>query len=226
MKVKKTLTEKVIAANRENSKKATGPNNTEYSSQNAIVHGVLSRKLRFKDEEERLLYDGLVGELCADHCPSGASEYALVFELAFCTWNLQKLYAWLFDEMAIADDSAKAILNNVAENYDSEQVPVFAAGRANAATRGWECQELLVQTASRTCEQERGLGTEDMNKKSGRVLVHTKMIRTVDLILRYTAAVKRDYYRALSKLQELQREKCELQLLSAGYKGDKNEKES
>jgi group II intron maturase len=119
--------------------------------------------------------------------PSGPSEYAQVFELAFCEWNLQKLYGWLLTEMAIPEGSAQAILKNVAESYDSEQIPVFAGGRAGAATQGWECQELLVQTASRTCDQEEGFGTEDVSKKSGQVLVHAKMTRTVDLILRYTA---------------------------------------
>jgi hypothetical protein len=193
MKIKKTVTEKVLAANRQNATKSTGPKNSENSSRNAIIHAVLSRKLRFEDEEERSLYDKLVEELCADHDPSGASEYALVFELAFCAWNLQKLYGWLFKEMVIAEGSAQAILKNIAETYDSEQVPAFAAGRAGAATRGWECQELQVQTASRTSENEEGFGTDDMSKKSGQVLVHAKMMRTVDLVLRYMAAVKRDF---------------------------------
>ena len=216
MKIKKTVTEKVLAANRQNGTESTGPRNSEHSSGNATVHAVLSRKLRFKDEEERSLFNKLLEDLCAHHRPSGPSEYALVFELAFCTWNLQKLYAWLFDEMAIADDSAKAILKNVAESYDCEQVPVFAG------TQGWECQELLVQTASGTCEQERGLGSEERNKKSGQVLVHAKMTRTVDLIFRYMAATKRDYYRALGKLQELQRERYELEVLGEGESGDQS----
>jgi hypothetical protein len=219
MKIKKNVTEKVLAANRQNAAKSTGPKNSENSSRNAIIHAVLCRKLRFEDEEERSLYDKLIEELCADHNPVGASEYAQVFEIAFCTWILRTLDGWLLKEMAVAEGSAQAILKNITESFESEQIPVFAPGCAGTAMRGWECQELLVQTASRTCEEEEGLGTEDVSKKAGEVLVHAKMTRTVGLILRYSAAVKRDYYRALGKLRELQRERYEMEALSAGYMG-------
>jgi hypothetical protein len=45
------------------------------------------------------------------------------------------------------------------------------------------------------------------------VMVDAKLTRTLDLIFRYTAAVKRDYYRAITTLQELQRVRKELATL-------------
>ncbi|HEX6503902.1 MAG TPA: hypothetical protein VF011_11670 [Terriglobales bacterium] len=216
MKIKRNVTEKVLAANRANGKKAKGPINTERSSQNASIHRLLARKLRFENDEERALYDEVVEAVYTDRKPCGTIEYVQVFDIAFALWNLQKLYGWLLQEMSVADGSADAILKKLGENYDSEQVPLFGGGNSAAAARGWECRELLVRTGNRTSDEEEGFGTGEVSKKAGQVVVDAKMTRTVDLILRYTAATKRDYYRALGKLQELQRERYELEVLTGG----------
>jgi hypothetical protein len=211
MNIKKSVTEKVLAANRENAKKSTGPGSTVRSSKNAIVHGVLARKLWFENDEERHRYNELIDELCSDHYPRGATQFALVSEMAFTIWNLQKLNGWFSREMSKTDGTAEAMLANLGETYHCEQVPFFADGKSGATARqGWECEQLLVRTGSRTSEEEEGLGTEQVNTKAGQVIVEAKMARTIDLILRYSTAVKRDYYRALGKLQELQRDRWEL----------------
>jgi hypothetical protein len=214
MSIKKTVNEKVIAANQENAKKSSGPDNTQNTSQNAVVHGLLSRKLRFENDEERALYNKVLEAVSADRNPCGAIEYVQVFDIVFALWNLQKLYGSFLQEMAVADGSADAILKKLGENYESEHV-LFAGGNLDAAARGWECQQLLVRTGNQTSDEQEGLSTGDV-KKAGQVVVDAKMTRTVDVILRYTAAIKRDYYRALGKLQELQRERHELQLLTGG----------
>src|SRR5579864_5044065 len=66
VKIKKTVTEKVILANRENGKKGTGPKTRrgkDNASQNATKHGVLARNFHFRDDQERADYDGLISDL-------------------------------------------------------------------------------------------------------------------------------------------------------------------
>ncbi len=206
MKITKKITDNVILANRRNAQKSSGPTNTERTSQNARTHGVLSQKLWFHNDEERSDFNALVNELCAGHRPCGPTEYAQVFEMAIDVWHLRTLYGLQVQEMANISTAANKILNTLGENYDSEQVALLAGNNGS----GWDCPELVVRTGSRTSEQEEGLESTPLNK-AGQVIVEAKMTRTIELIQRYIAGIKRDYHRALSKLQELQRERRELE---------------
>ena len=63
MKIKKTVTEKVIAANRENAQKGTGPGNWNFVSQNARQHSLLSKQLIFQTEGEKQEFNTLLDDL-------------------------------------------------------------------------------------------------------------------------------------------------------------------
>jgi hypothetical protein len=66
MKIKKTVTENVVVANRANSKKGTGARTQrgkETVSQNATKHGVLSRRFHFRGDKEKAAYDTLISAL-------------------------------------------------------------------------------------------------------------------------------------------------------------------
>ena len=63
MKIKKTVTEKVIAANRGNSQKSTGPHNVEAVKENALKHGLLARRIVFTNEEEQFVQQVIRGAL-------------------------------------------------------------------------------------------------------------------------------------------------------------------
>jgi hypothetical protein len=89
MKAKKTVTEKVIAANRANAKKTIGPRNTKTVSQNALKHGLLAKHLLFQNEEEKTEFSTLLDELDDDYQPVGRTQRALVEEVAVCLWKLQ-----------------------------------------------------------------------------------------------------------------------------------------
>ena len=67
MKTKKTMTEKVIAANRANAQKTTGPQNTSAVSQNALKHGLLAKHVLFRNEEEKVEFNTEAS------CPSSLS---------------------------------------------------------------------------------------------------------------------------------------------------------
>jgi hypothetical protein len=59
-----------------------------------------------------------------------------------------------------------------------------------AISQGWQAQELVCRTASRGYEDEDGL--DDMTGKTGHIVVEAKMTNSLDSILRYRAAIKRD----------------------------------
>ncbi|BAK75883.1 hypothetical protein NH8B_1051 [Pseudogulbenkiania sp. NH8B] len=80
-------------ANKQNSKKSSGPKTQQgkaQSSANACKHGVLSRRLFLEDEspaEYQLLLDGLQASLS----PVGTLELMLVEKIAICYWRQQRL---------------------------------------------------------------------------------------------------------------------------------------
>ncbi len=209
MKTKKTVTEKVMAANRANAQKTTGPRNTNAVSQNALKHGLLAKHLLFQNEEEKTEFNMLLEELDDEYQPAGRTERALVEEVAICLWKLQTANGWEIQELANRRKAVKAILRAVAENYDEEQLPLFTKGDGSrsAAQLGWDCQELIVRTGTRNSEQEEASGSMDRTDKSGHVQIEAKLNTSMDSILRYEAALKRDLYRAIRTLRDIQQQR-------------------
>ncbi len=83
---------KQIEANRENSKRSTGPitlEGKEAASFNTTKHGVLSK--RILPTEDPGEYQDLVDSLQADLKPVGAMELALVDKVAFTLWRQARL---------------------------------------------------------------------------------------------------------------------------------------
>jgi len=209
MKIKKTVTGKVIAANRANARNGTGPRNTQAVRQNAVTHGLLTKRLVFQDEEEKKEYNTLLDELETEYQASGRTEWALVEEIAICLWKLQILNGWEVQEITNRRKAAKAILRAVAENYDEEQLPLFTKGDGSrsAARLGWDCQELIVRTGTRNSEQDESFAG-DTKDKAGHVQIEAKLTTSLDTILRYQAALKRDLYRAIAALRAIQAQRC------------------
>ena len=210
MKIKKTVTRKVIAANRANAQKGTGPRNTQAVRQNAATHGLLTKRLVFQDEEEKKEYNTLLDELETEYQASGRTEWALVEEIAICLWKLQILNGWEVQEITNRRKAAKAILRAVTENYCEEQLPLFTKGDGSrsAAQLGWDCQELIVRTGTRNSEQENESPSGDTKGKAGHVQIEAKLNTSLDTILRYQAALKRDLYRAIAALRAIQAQRC------------------
>jgi hypothetical protein len=215
VKTKKAVTERVLLANRANGKKNTGPRNTNATCHNAITHGLLSTKLVFRNDDEKQTFDALVAELAHHHEPLGPTEQALVSEMAISLWRLHQVYGWESSEMNNRKNAAAAILRGVRESGDAENLPLYAA-----TEQGWDAQELIVRTGTRTSEeQESFLG--NMTDRAGHIVVEAKLTSSLETILRYQAAIKRDYYRSLGVLRELQRDRLELaQLLPGGGRED------
>jgi hypothetical protein len=210
MKIRKAVTEKVIAANQSNSRKSTGPHDTSATRQNAITHGLLARQISFQTEEQKEAFDQLHDELMVDEQPVGAIERALVEEAAMCLWKMQLTNGWEIQELDNRRAASKAIMTTLADHHDQERMPLFTRGdgAVSAAALGWDCQELVVRCEKGDSEQD--MKTDgDRASKSGHTQIEARLTTSPDSILRYQAAIKRDFYRAIDTLRAIQRERRE-----------------
>ena len=201
MTIKKTVTDKVRAANQDNGKKSRGPIDANAVNQNARKHGLLSKHLMF-EKNEKTEYEALLNELAEEYEPVGRTDWELVNEVAVCLWKSAEGNGWEMQALAHRRKAAAAILRTVVENCDGEQLPLFTQrdGADSAAQLGWDCQELVVRAGTRISEQEEG-SSGDCKGKSGNVQIEARLSTTVDTLLRYQAATKRDFYRAISELR-------------------------
>jgi hypothetical protein len=207
MKIKKKVTDKVIAANRANAQKSTGPDNTAAVAANATTHGLLARHVKFHNEEEELEFNRLGGWFYEEYPPSGPTGVALVEEAISCTWKMRIANAWEMQELENRSNAAEALVRAVNDHYYDQPLPLFrnGDGSASAAQLGWECKELVIQSGSRNSEQEYGSGLRDRDckDKAGQVSIKAKLGSGLDRVSRYQAAVKKDFYRAISALKKL-----------------------
>jgi hypothetical protein len=176
---------------------------------NAATHGLLAKKLVFVDEEERTEFNTLVDDLEADYQPFGRTEQALVEEIAVCLWKMQKINGLEEKEITRRSEASKAILRSVAANCENKPLPLFVKddGSCSPAELGWECRELIVRTGNSSSEQEQMFGGEDSTTKTGNVQIEARLNTSIDSVLRYAAAIKRDLYRAVGTLRDMQRER-------------------
>jgi hypothetical protein len=211
MKVKKTMTDKAIAANQNNGKNGNGPIDPMAGNQHARKHGLQSKHLVFESEEDQQEFDALQNDLLDEYQPRGRTELELVGKVAVAFWNSAEENAWELQELGRRGQAPAAILKTLAENYDGEQLPLFTGqdGSQSAAQFGWECEELIVRTGTRNSELEKEGVLKDQKGKIGHVQIEARLNTSLDTILRYHAAINRDLYRALEELRSVQRERRE-----------------
>ena len=82
-------TDKQIAANRENSKKSTGPNDTSIVRYNALKHGITA-ETTLLDGENKDAFDELAKEIRERLGPDGAIEVELVDQIIFSFWKIRR----------------------------------------------------------------------------------------------------------------------------------------
>src|ERR1700756_2184326 len=84
MKQKRKLTDAVLAANRTNAKRSTGPKTPDGKStvsRNALRHGLLSRRIHLDTDQDRREYQELLGSWTGHFRPRGPLEEFLVDEI-------------------------------------------------------------------------------------------------------------------------------------------------
>jgi hypothetical protein len=209
VKIQKNVTTKVLAANQNNSKSSTGPRSTAgkaAASLNAVTHGLLANQAVFQDDSEQAEFRALLHEVRADLVPVGFLERMLTEEICISYWKLQKTQGWEIEEIRNRRKAAKALLLSVAKNCDAACLPLFTNdhGSLSAAGLGWDCSELLVHTGTTSSEQEENEKGSEKNGKSDRMQVVAKLHTSMENILRYQTNLKRDLYRGIATLRDLQ----------------------
>jgi hypothetical protein len=204
MKIRKTVTEKVILSNRENGKKGTGAKTQrgkDVASQNATKHGILVRNIRFKDDQEKADYDTLISDLDRSIDRDDPIQRMLAEELAI--GHLRRGRALKLEQRACRrQNPATELALKTIEN--SELVDTGACFVDSGS--GWDCKELTM-AAKKT--DDRLLRNGPLAKSNGdgqQLQLHAKFQDPMDKALRYQRATARDFYRALNLLYKLRRD--------------------
>jgi hypothetical protein len=210
VKIRRTVTQKVLDANRENAQKSTGPNTEtgkEASSANSVKHGLLADGLVFESEKQEEQFAEFMNQLTHDLMPDGALQSIMVEEIAVCYWKLGLALRW---EMAAArsrrESSRDVVQSLVAENLGNKsQLEFLDKQRVALGDGGWECTELLVRKG-RISESSNSTNVAGRDVKAGEevhVQVGAKLATALETTMRYSAMIRRDLHRAIDQLKSL-----------------------
>jgi hypothetical protein len=192
--MKKPVTPAVLAANRLNAKRSTGPRRCGAVKHNAFKHGLLTKAFRFTDEQEELEFKKFRHELRADLRPEGAVETMLVEEIAVCWWKLRMATEWEFKEFKSRRGAAKAVVEAYVEASGSYSGLNWSDDLVNAARSGWECREMTVRVGRSSAGD--GIKPEESNIRQ----FEGRLGSAAESGMRYRNAWKKDLYKALEEL--------------------------
>ena len=211
MKIRKTVSDKTVAANRENAKKSTGPK-TDIAKSNlkyhALKHGLLTKALLLRNEKEEEEFQELAGELEADLQPHGIMQVMLVEEIAVTWWKIKTVQGLLTKAVRSGQKTSEAVLKTFNNASSGVGVPLSSSSRElqMASEFGLECHELVLRVEGKQFDEK-----EDKDKfmpkpeKTGHIAMEAKMGNANESLLRYERAWKGDLYRAIAALKNLQR---------------------
>jgi hypothetical protein len=204
MKIKKTITDKVISASRENGKKGSGAKTLrgkDVVSQNATKHGILARNFRFKDDREKANYKTLISDLDGSFDGDDPLLRMLTEELAIA--HLRRGRALKLEQRQCQRrNPATELALNTIENSKLVDTGVSIIDPESR----WECSELTMAAKK---ADERLLKNGPLAQSNGdgeQLQLHAKFQDPLEKALRYQRATARDFYRALNLLLKLRKE--------------------
>jgi len=204
MRIKKKVTEDVIAANRANGKKGKGAQTErgkDVVSQNATKHGILAQNFRFRDDQEKAAYESLICHV--KRCIDGDDPLLLMLAEEVTIAHLRrgralKLERKLSDRKNLATELALDAIEN-------SELLSAGVGRLHFEP-GWECEELHI-SAKKDVEGLAKNGAVAQSSGNGQELeIHAKFQDPMNKALRYQRATARDFYRALELICKLRKE--------------------
>jgi len=209
MKIKKTVSDKVITANFKNARKSTGPRSAGAKSAlkyHALKHGLSTKS--FRSDEEKAEFRELAAELEEDLKPRGILQGMLVQEIAVCWWKLQTTQSLQLEELRSRRKASTAILKTfIHADESADPTSTRADDLRSAAPFRWECRELVLSVTGKQSEEEsRSLGNDHTTEKGGYLGFEAKLGNSAESLLRYESSWKRDLYRAIAALRNLQLE--------------------
>jgi hypothetical protein len=193
---KKALTERAMAANRENAKRSTGPktdSGKSHSRLNAIKHGLLSRGLNFADDAQREEHAALLAQFLRDAQPTTLQEVLLVEEVVACFWKLMHAFAWETNALKSRHTTARLFLKAMAAQCVSTSG--LDPSEFSAEADGIDVDSITISRREDELDgQEKTVGV--------------RLTSSLGTSLRYEAAIKRDLHRAIDQLEKLQGRRC------------------
>jgi len=224
MKPRKTITDAVLAANRNNARSSLGPTSQQGKSnscQNAVRHGLLSKTIALETDDERAEFEELVRSLNAEFSPDGVLEEILVEEIATSLWKLRLAVGFESRELS----SRKNLRDRLTGVFDCE-IELPLAAEDLPLDRGWDCERLVVRAvaardggnsgASRgptVIQGQRVPDSQSSQRQYGQAASHLEIEAVLGNSLinltRYQATLKRDFYRAVETLRAVQAERRE-----------------
>src|SRR5277367_1997921 len=124
MKIKKTVSQKVIDANRRNAQRNTGPTSPAGKRAvryNAMQHGLLAKRIVFRDEVEEAEFQALMDDLEKEFRPEGVLERMLAEEIGVVWWKLQIAEGWEVQEIRNRRRASKSVINTLIQESDGTQ---------------------------------------------------------------------------------------------------------
>jgi len=155
------ISEKQLAANRENAKKSTGATSTTgkaASRLNALRDGITGQVTTLSDED-RPIFENLKAQHVADLAPQNFSELKLAHAIAWDTWRLDRLRATEMNilargaEQAIEDAGAAAAENETVD--PTLQTALAEAEVFEAQSARLELMSLYEQRLTRNLHRNR-----------------------------------------------------------------------
>jgi hypothetical protein len=222
MKVNKRVSDKVIAANRANGRKSTGPHDSSASKMNALKHGLLSKRLLLNEEEEKE-FKQLLKDLELEFEPKTASQEMVLQEVATCWCKLQRTHSWEMEQLGNRRRSAEMVFRTLEAECDHDELSHIDRGEelSRCAQLGWECREIAIRSGNREQELKRGLSagpSASDKERGGHFLVEARISTGMENILRYQRSLKNDFYRAIEVLRRLKTKDS-----SGPIEGDRNQ---
>ncbi len=180
---RKPISERKLLANRRNALLSTGPKTPEGKERvkwNALKHGLLSREIVnpvLEGRDRRAEFDRMLERLTEELQPVGPLEGMMVEEIAACYWRLRRVVQYENREAWRAEEQRKA-------GYKLDPLV--------AAFGGEEMQRRVKEEA-------------DMIARSGLAGMSLPADHVSEKILRYETAIKRQLFRSMERLEQLQK---------------------
>jgi hypothetical protein len=200
VKIKKTTTDKVIEANRENGKKG-GPKTErgkETISQNARKHGLYAQNLRFSSDEEEAAYNARITALEGGIDQDDPFQQLLAEDLAI--QELRRGRALGMEQLVWQRRNPATLLAFQTIANSELMGEHFSVGDRES---GWECTELTLSAKQQLEGLSRNGAVAQSSGNGNQLELHAKFSDPMDKAARYSRDTARDFYRALKKLLEL-----------------------
>jgi hypothetical protein len=173
-----------------------------------VKHGLLTKALSLQSDEEKAEFRELAAELQRDLKPRGILQGMLVEEIAVCWWKLQTAQGLQLKELRSRQKASTAILKTfIHADEEADSLSSRPDDLRSAIPFGWECRELVLTVLGKQSEEKKTSSVEDnKTEKGGRLGFEAKLGTSADSLLRYESSWKRDLYRAIAALRNLQLE--------------------